>query len=163
MNETKSVSSIRFEPLIPQSDDHADRTDHAASSWVLRGRRLLRSCLPAELLLLARESRSLAGRIRVVHRMRWDTASPLLPEPLLREMVGVLVPRTHIHEYSEDMKSLRDRYPFLTRFDLHIASLAWSAGIRYAVCSSDMLLHQEESSQSPRRSNQESNSVSVQT
>ena len=130
--------SIRVESLVPQSNGLSDNANRVTSKWALRGKRLLRSCLPASLLLCIAECRSLPHRIRLAARIRWDTSSPVLPSNLVSELQGVTVPSSCRHVYIRDMKWLQARHPFLTPFDLHIAALAWSAGIRCASRNSDI-------------------------
>jgi hypothetical protein len=116
--------------LAPELGDRSGTSDHAASNWGLRLKRILWACLTPVLRLLLTECRSLPQRIRVARTSRWDTSagSPLVPEPLAKKMASLPGIRTYRHAYIRDMTRLLEQYPFLTDFDLHIARRAWNDG-----------------------------------
>jgi hypothetical protein len=116
--------------LAPELGDRSGTSDHAASNRGLRLKRILWACLPPVLRLLLTECRSLPHRIRVARTSRWDTSdgSPLVPEPLAKEMASLPGIRTYRHAYIRDMTRLLEQYPFLTDFDLHVARRMWNDG-----------------------------------
>jgi hypothetical protein len=109
-------------------DDHKGTLNHAESnSGVRLGDRVL-SSLPLWVRLLVDVGRNLPARIRWEYKTLsgfW-LGSPVLPKGY--ECFAVFGPSNHIHAYIQDMQRLRVQFPFLTHFDLCVATLAWKAG-----------------------------------
>jgi hypothetical protein len=120
---------------------HGGRTDnrvHEESKPLARQRASLSSKKATYLRTLVAEFCSLPHRIRIGRQCYWDTSkgSPSVPEFLATEFALLRGVHKHKHAYSWDMRQLRERYPFLTDFDMHIARQAWNLGTRLVLYTS---------------------------
>jgi hypothetical protein len=105
-----------------------DNVNRAIPSAGTRFLHLAKSRLPIWARLLLVECGNLPRRIRAAREIyaAFSTGSPVLP----REFACFAVSGSDSHRraYTQDMKELGERFPFLTLLDRWILTLAWKAG-----------------------------------
>jgi len=80
--------------------------------------------------LLVVEVRNLPCRIRAAREISsgFFEGLPVLSKESQRFQISG--PSSRKHAYSQDMKELREQFPFLTHLDLSVATMAWKLGTR---------------------------------
>ncbi len=118
--------------LIEQSrlGGDSDTPGRAVSKSPTRLLHRVLSCLPLSAQLLVTEVCNLPRRIRAAREISavFSSGSPVLPKG--SERFQISGPSSRKHAYSQDMKQLREEFPFLTHLDLSVATLAWKLGTR---------------------------------
>lgn len=117
---------ITCEPLL--SDDRSDTSDRVASSRFVRLLSRVWLFLPLSVRLLVAEVCNLPHRIRAAREISREFFEGLPVVPKGSECFQISGPSSRKRAYSQDMKLLRERFPFLTHLDLSVATLAWKLG-----------------------------------